>query len=429
MKKSVTQPRQDQDSKEEEVVSVQLPLPLVLSLADVKASFFDLCVDAGRQVLTVMMENDRSALCGPKWKPNPQREAGRGGSSHSQVTLGGRRIELPRLRARSMDGRELELPTFRFANSRDPLDEYTRATIAVGVSTRHYRRTLDALPVHVRERAVAKSSVSRRFVALSSKLLADWLNRPIADLDIRVVMIDGVIFRGHCVLIALGVTAQGAKHVLGVREGSTENATVAQALLSDLIGRGLPDNGALLFVIDGGKGIRKAIDQTFGRLARVQRCQVHKMRNVSEHLPDSARPGTLRAMRDAYDCTDAALAQRQLERLARSLDRTHPGAAASLREGLVETLTLQQMKVTGALYKTLRSTNPIENLNGSLGRFTRNVKRWNGGEMLLRWSAAALHDAQQRFRLLRGCKQMPSLVAALRKHEVTVKVDTKTKVA
>lgn len=427
MKKPATHPFRHQDSKE--VVNVQLPLPLMLSLIDVKKSFFELCVEAGREVLTVMMENDRVALCGPKWIPNPQRRAGRVGSSHSEVTLGGRRISLPRLRARSVDGNELELPSFRFASSRDPLDEYTRAAIAVGVTTRHYRRTLDPLPKHVRERAVGRSSVSRRFVTMSSKLVGEWISRPIGDLDIRVVMIDGVIFRKHCVLIALGITAQGDKHVLGVREGSTENATVAQSLLSDLIGRGLPDDRALLFVIDGGKGIRKAIDHTFGQLARVQRCQVHKMRNVSEHLPDSARPGTLRAMRDAYNCATADLAQRQLERLARSLEREHPGAAASLREGLTETLTLQQMKITGALYRTLRSTNPIENLNGSLGRFTRNVKRWNGGAMLLRWSAAALHDAQKQFRVVRGFKQMPSLIAALRRHEAALKVDAKTKVA
>lgn len=413
----------------EQVVSIQLPLPLVMSLCDVEKSFFDLCVAAGRQVLTVMMENDRTALCGPKWMPDSKRKAGRAGSVRSEVTLGGRRIPVQRLRARSVCREELVLPSFAFAASRDPLNHRTLEAIAAGVSTRKYHRTLDPLPSVETQRAVAKSSVSRRFVALSSKLLTEWIERPLHDLDLRVVMIDGILFRNHCILIALGITAQGVKRVLGVREGSTENTAVAKALLSDLIDRGLPDDRALLFAIDGGKGIRKAIEQIFGKLALIQRCQVHKARNVKEHLPDSLRPGAQRALDDAYNTADAELAQRQLERLARSLERDHPGAAASLREGLPETLTLQRLGVTGALYKTLRTTNPIENLNGSVGHFTKNVKRWKDGSMLVRWIVAAVHEAESHFRALRGYKDMPILVAALKRHEATVKVDIKKRVA
>jgi putative transposase len=232
-----------------------------------------------------------------------------------------------------------------------------------------------------------------------------------------VVLIDGIVFHEHCILIALGIAADGTKHVLGLREGSTENATVANALLGDLISRGLPSDRALLFVIDGGKGIHRAIRDTFGDLALVHRCHVHKKRNVRRHLPERLQGSIVRVMNDAYARTSAPLAKRQLERLARSLDRTHPGAAASLREGLDETLTLQRLGIRGSLYRTLATTNPVENLNGSVSRFTRNVKRWRDGAMVVRWVATGVRGAEHRFRRVRGFRDMPRLVAALRKHQ------------
>ncbi len=177
-------------------------------------------------------------------------------------------------------------------------------------------------------------------------------------LDLGVVIFDGIFLADHCILIALGVASDGAKHVLGLHEGSIENSTVAKALLSGLVDRGLRPSGRSLFVIDGGKGIRKAIGELFGAAAVVQRCQVHKRRNVLEHLPESMRPSVRRAMQQAYDTPDEDLARRQLERLARSLEREHPGAAGSLREGLEETLTLQRLGISDSLYRTLRSTNP-----------------------------------------------------------------------
>jgi transposase-like protein len=329
------------------------------------------------------------------------------------VTLGGRRIAMRRLRARSMNGQELRLPSFGFASSRDPLDHRTLEAIAVGVSTRKYHRSLDTLPSEESERSVCRSSVSRRFVALSSGLLARWMSRPLDRLDIRVVMVDGIFLRDHCILITLGVASDGAKHVLGLREGSTENATVAKAMLSELIDRGLCAERSLLFVIDGGKGLRKAIGELFGAAAVVQRCQVHKRRNVVEHLPESMQPSVRRAMQQAYDTPDADLARRQLERLARSLERQHPGAAGSLREGLDEALTLQRLGITDSLYRTLRSTNAIENLNGSVMHFARNVRRWRDASMMLRWIGTGLHEAQKQFRRLKGFRDMKRLVAAL----------------
>lgn len=429
MGKSFTRGAARRCGEERDVVEVQIPLGLLASLEDVREGFFSLCVKAGRQVLTAMMEQDREALCGPKWKPDPERRALRAGTTRSEVTLGGRRIEMRKLRARSTNGSELTLPSFGFAASRDPLDHRTVEAIAVGVSTRKYRRSLDTLPAGERERSVGRSSVSRRFVALSSRMLEQWMSRSLGRLDIRVVMIDGLYLRDHCILIALGVASDGAKHVLGLHEGSTENAAVARAMLSDLIDRGLAVDRPILFVIDGSKGLRKAISELFGSATAVQRCQVHKRRNVLDHLPESMQPSVRRAMQQAYDASDVDLARRQLDRLARSLEREHPGAAASLREGLEETLTLQRLGVTGGLYRVLRSTNPIENLNGTVVHFARNVRRWKDASMMLRWVATGLHEAEKQFRRLKGFRDMKHLVIALDRRNDHDGVELKKKVA
>ena len=260
---------------------------------------------------------------------------------------------------------------------------------------------------------MSKSATSRRFVALSAEQLAQWLARSIVELDLPVVMVDGIHFRERVVLVALGIDAQGNKHVLGLREGSTESTRVVRSLLSDLVERGLDADRPRLWVIDGGKALRRAIVDCFGTTALVQRCQEHKRRNVIEHLPKQMHASVGRALRDAWRSTNADLAKKQLQRLATSIQAQHPGAAASLREGLEETLTVQSLGITGALYRTLRTTNPIENLNGAIAHYTRNVKRWRDGQMTLRWLASALDDVKDRFRKLRGHRDMKSLIQAL----------------
>ena len=424
MKRSRTR-RSAGEAPSSSMATVQVPLPLVSVLADAKTAFFGLCLTAGQHVFHAMMENDREQVCGPKHLPNPHRQAYRGGSAPSEVVLGGRRIVLPRLRARRVTGEELALPSFTYASAQDPLDAHTLEAIAVGVSTRQYARTLDPLPAPVPERAVSKSAVSRRFVALTTAQLTTWLATPLDGLDIRIVLIDGLHFRDHVILLAVGVDAQGTKHVLTLREGSTENAAVCKALLADVRQRGLDLDRPILFIIDGGTGLRKAIRETCGPLGVVQRCQVHKTRNVLEHLPDTARPRIRRALADAYALADAALAKRRLTQLAAGLDRAHPGAAASLREGLDETLTLQGFGVTGTLYRTLRSTNAIENLNGLVGHFIRNVRRWRDGHMLVRWIAAGLHESGRSFRRIRGHADLPTLLRALDRRAL----DTRKEVA
>jgi transposase-like protein len=392
---------------------VQLSLNVEGVLRDVQHAFYGLCVNAGKQVLAAMMEADRQALCGPRNVPNAQRRAVRGGSTRSSVVLGGQRIAITRPRARSLERGELTLPSFAWAADRDPLDMATMASMAAGVSTRRYAGTLDELPAPDEPGSVSKSAVSRRWVALTQAQLDEWLSCPLDKVDLPAVMIDGIHFHERVILVALGIDAKGNKHVLGLREGSTESTSVVRSLLSDLVDRGLDADRARLWVIDGGKALRRAIVECFGPLAHIQRCQEHKRRNVLEHLPKDLHASVGRSMRDAWDGANPALAKRQLQRLAASLHAKHPGAAASLREGLEDTLTVQALGIEGALYRTLRTTNPIENLNGSIAHFARNVKRWKDGQMTLRWVAGALSDASQRFRKLRGHCEMKTLLAAL----------------
>ena len=307
-------------------VTIQVPLPVLGVVNGVREAFHGLCIATGLQVLEAMMEADREVLCGPKGRHQVERPAWRGGSVDSQVTLGGRQVELPRLRVRSAEG-EVPLASFQWAAATDPLDERTLAAVAAGVSTRRYASTLDPVPSEVTERATSSSAVSRRFVALSSKRLQAFLDRPLGELDLRVVCIDGKVFRDHCMVLARGIDTQGRKHVLGLREGATETAAVTTGLLSDLVTRGLPTDRTLLFVIDGAAGLRRAITDVFGSRGVVQRCQVHKWRNVVGHLPERLHASVGKALRDAWDLDSADRAARVLERLAKSLEREHPGAA------------------------------------------------------------------------------------------------------
>jgi len=410
------------------VVPVSVP-PLAAVLADVKSAFFGLCVQAGKEVLAAMMEADRVQQCGPKGRPDTQRQALRGGHTPSWVTLGGRRVKIRRPRARELVGHELSLASFRWAAGADPLNETTLASIAAGVSTRRYAGTLDRLPETEAQRSISRSAVSRRFVALSAERLGQWLARPLGELDLPVILVDGIRFRDRVVLIALGIDTEGEKHVLGLREGSTENATVVRALIADLVDRGLDPERPRLWVIDGAKALRRAIRDLFGEAALVQRCQVHKLRNVLAHLPESMHASVGRGIKDAWASRDPVLGIRQLERLARSLEREHPGAANSLREGLPETLTVQRLGIDGALARTLRTTNPIENMNGAVAHHTRNVKRWRDGQMLLRWIGAALHEAQRGFRRVRGHRALAKLCAALERHRNAQVVTAERKVA
>ena len=397
--------------------TVEIPLPILGAFANIENSFFELCFDAGSQVLTAMMEQDREDLCGPRWKRDPDRSAGRAGATESEVTLGGRRVPIRRPRVRSKDGQEMELPSFAFAAKRDPLDGHAMNAVACGISTRKYARSLEPLSEEVDERSTSKSTVSRRYVAMTTKQMTKWLTTPLGDRHFPIVMIDGIHLGDHMVLIALGIDFEGKKQVLGLREGNTENSRVAKALLRDLVERGLDPERARLFVIDGAKALTSAIVKVFGSLGAIHRCQIHKERNILGHLPDRLQQSVKSVLRESWGLNDAKLAKRRLERLASSLESDHPGAAASVREGLDETLTLQRLGVTGTLYKKLRSTNAIENLNSGIATYSKNVKRWQGGSMVVRWVSAAVVEAGKKFRRVQGWRDIAKLVTALKELE------------
>lgn len=345
--------------------------------------------------------------------------------------MGGRCVQVRRPRARTLDGAEIHLPSWTAFAAEDPLDERAVNQMLVGVTTRRYARSLEPLAAPLPERGTSKSAVSRRFVAATQKQMDAWLGADLSQVDLAALMIDGIVIAEHVMLVALGIDSDGKKHVLGVREGATENAVACTALLTDLRDRGLRTDRAVLVVIDGGKALAKAVRNVFGARAVVQRCQAHKVRNVVEQLPDELRPSVRQAMRDAYAANDADRARTMLLNLARRLRDEHPGAAASLDEGLDETLSVKRLKLPRKLERQLSTTNAIENLMGSVRELARRVKRWRGGAMIQRWTVTAVSDAAHRFRRITGAREgMTALMRALTQHEnATAPVATKAKAA
>jgi len=409
MKKSAKE-----DAVRQEPTTAQLVLP---TIEELHHEVFGVVVHAGLRVLAAMLEADRTRLCGPRYEHDAARTMVRAGHVPGELAMGGRRVSVRRPRVRTVAGEEVPLPTWSHLASMDPLTDRAVEQMLIGVATRKYARSLENVPEQVRTRGASKSAVSRRFVEATGADLDRVLASPLGDLDLAAVMIDGLHVDEHVVLVALGITTDATKHVLGLHEGATENAVSCTALLSNLRDRGMRTDRSMLFVLDGSKALHRAVRYVLGDHAIVQRCQVHKRRNVEEHLPEAMRAQVGKTIAAAYNSESHAHAKKLLTGLARQLEKKHPGAAASLREGLDETLTVTRLGLRGALLRTLRTTNAIENLNGSVRARTDNVRRWRGGHMVLRWVAAALGEAAKGFRRLRGQGDMPTLMAALRAHD------------
>ena len=388
-------------------------LPLVDLLVDTRTELFELAMRSGLKVFTAMLEEDRTAVCGPRYAHEPDRPASRAGTVRSEVVLGGRKVAIQRPRVRTADG-EVALPTFQTMARRDPLDRRVVEQMLVGVATRQYARSLEPITAEIESRGTSKSAVSRRFVAKTRAQLETWQAAPLDGLDLVALLLDGVHVGEHCLIVALGVAADGEKHALGIWEGSTENAAVCQSLLSNLQSRGLRTDRSLLVLLDGSKALRKAVRETFGDAALVQRCQIHKLRNILDHLPERQRPWVKAILQRAYRSADVATATRLLRDMAKRLEVDHPSAAESVREGLDETLTIIALGLADSLRRSLSTTNAAESLISRTRHVKRNVKRWRGGQMVLRWVAAGVLEAVKGFRRLKGHKEMPKLVAALR---------------
>ena len=414
-------------------VSATTPmLPEAVSIAmaelagDVQEGLLAMAVGTGLQVMAALMNADVEASCGPKGKHDPGRSAVRHGTEAGSVTLGGRRVPVQRPRMRAADGSgELPVPAYELFSRTEVLGRMAMQRMLAGLSTRRYPAGLEPVGKRVEESAgsTSKSAVSRRFVAATETALGELLAAPLGELDLVALLIDGVHFGEHLCVVALGIGIDGVKHPLGLVEGSTENTSVVTDLLTGLRDRGLDTTRPIFVGIDGGKALRAAVVKVFDHPV-IGRCQLHKLRNVADKLPEHLATTVTKRMRAAYHAQSAILAEAQLEALAKELQRTHPGAAASLREGLTETLTVLRLGVPPTLARTLRSTNCIESMISIARNHSTNVKNWQNGNMALRWCAAGMIEARAQFRRVNGHLHLPALRIALNEHIAAQTVGT-----
>lgn len=416
--------------------AVEALLPMMAGLVAAKEDLLGFMQVMGHEAVESLFAAEVESLVGPAKKHQADRRRYRWGRASTELTLGGRRVTLrrPRVRERGDEGagrggREIALGSVLQFQSKDPLPERALEQMLLGISARKYERSLGPVPEEWKPHGASKSAASRHVVAQTRKKVADLLQRRLDDVGVVALMVDGVEIAKHRVVVALGITPKGDKVPLGLEVGSTENAALCASLLQGLLDRGLRVDGRVLCVIDGGKGLRRAIEDVLGDMAVVQRCQAHKRRNVRRLVPERCHAYVKRAMNDAYAATTPDAARKQLKRLAEWLERDgHDAAAASLREGLEETLTVHKLGLSDSLRAFFATTNAIENLIGTVREVTGNVKRWRKGDMVKRWAGIGLVQAHKRFRRIRGHRGMPTLVNALRP-EATTSVDREQSVA
>jgi putative transposase len=378
-----------------------------------------LSVGVGLGVVHELMELEVEEVVGPKSRHDRDRVAVRHGHEDGSMTLGGRRVAVRRPRMRTADDeREVPVQTYEYFADRDPLTRAVMDRMLAGVSTRKFAQVGEPVGTDVERTssATSKTTASEMFIERTRTALGDLMSRRLDDVRLAVMMLDGLEIADRTHVVALGITTEGVKIPLGLWEGSTENATLARALLADLVDRGLDPEQAILFVIDGGKALRRAITDVFGEHALVHRCHRHKERNVCDLLPERDRDTVRARIRAAWSLTEPELARQRLDLLASELDRTWPDAAGSLREGMHDTLTLMRLGITGQLAKTLCSTNPCESMIEIVRHTQRNVKRWHDGDMRKRWTAAGMLVAEQQFRRIIGYRHLATLVIAVERH-------------
>lgn len=410
-----------------------LPEEVRLAFADVagaaREGLLAMSVAAGMAVMQAMFEAEITATAGPRGRHDPNRAAVRHGTGRGSVALGGRRVQVTRPRARTTDGHEVPLESYTHFAADDLLSTVVMERMLAGVATRRHARTAEPVGAQVtaEARSTSKSAVSRRFVRQTETALAELLAREVGALDVKVLMLDGEHLAERCCVVALAITADGTKVPVGLWDGDTENKTVVKALLSDLVARGLDATDGLLVVIDGAKALAAAVRDVFGVNAAVQRCTLHKRRNVADHLPDKEKAWVDAKLVKAFGHPDPDQGLRGATHLASLLDKAYPGAAASLREGLPEMFTVARLGIDSRLAKSLTTSNPIESMISIARTTNRNVTRWKDGHMVLRWTAAGMLNAERSFRRIKGYKQMPQLVSALHRHahpETTTDTET-----
>jgi len=397
-----------------------LPIEATVALADlagaVKEGLLGFCADVGLMVMYQVMEDEMARRIGPKHARLPGRTANWHGTTTGAVALGGRLLSVERPRGRTTDGHEMELDSWAVFSAKDLLDQLTAERVLAGVATRRHADVAEPLTSGIDDQArgTGRSSVSRRWKRATEAALAELMARDLSGLDVAVIMIDGLDVAGQCVVVALAILADGTKVPVGLWLGDTENKTVVTGLLADLVARGLSADGGLLAVLDGAKALTAGVKKVFGDQARIQRCTLHKRRNVKGYLPKELGSKIDWRLARAFADADPIKGYEAAKRIASELKADHPDAAASLLEGLEEMFTVRRLGVSGRLAATLTNTNCIESMISVARTTIGNVKTWKDGSMKKRWVAAGMLEAERNFRRVRGCKEMPTLVAALR---------------
>ena len=406
--KKTYQVRENKSNQKFEVIGnrkllVEMPLPMVEVWEELQAQVERLTGHAGLQIIGTILEEEVARRVGPPHRPGPASSCVRWGRQPGYVVFGGQRVSIPRPRVRTREGEEVALDSYARLQHDGRRQRAVREGIVAGLTTRNYHRAVESV---LDGYGIEKSSVSREFVQASAAQLQELCERKLGELDLVALLIDGIEIGKQVLVVALGIESSGKKHVLGLWQGATENTTVVKALLEDLVERGLKQDRRYLLVIDGAKALRAAIEKVFGERAEVQRCQIHKRRNVKDHLPENCQKDYDRRIRNAYAMTHYAEARAELEKIVRQLERINPSAAHSLEEGLEETLTVHRLGVGARLRRTLSSTNPIESCLSTVERVARNVKRWREGDQSLRWTATGLLEAEKRFNRIKGYREI-----------------------
>jgi transposase-like protein len=396
-------------------VLLELPLPVAGIIESLPEAIRDMAQEAGLLLMSAAMTAECEMVAGPKNTKNLLRTANWWGEELSPVYYDKQKVLIDRPRVRGKDNKEISLETFQAFRDPRGMRKSVMKNMVLGISSRNYEEAVEGF---VKGYGIKKTSVSRHFVKATAEQMREFFERDLSGLDLAAIFIDGIEFKKHLLVVALGLDKSGRKHILGLWQGATENATVCTQLLEDIVRRGLNTQKDYLFVLDGSKALRSAVAKMFGSDVTVQRCQLHKKRNVLDHLPKEHQNAIEARISAAYNMADYDTAKKSLELTVKYLEKLNPSAAASLKEGLEETLTVHRLRVTGLLRKTLQTTNPIESCFSVSRTITGRVKRWRGDDMVQRWAVASLIRAEKKFRRVRGYKDIPKLIAALQRKSI-----------
>lgn len=394
----------------EENPNIQMVLPLAEIVGLLQDGVGHLLREAGLSLMSLVMEEEVRHVAGERHEQHAARMAHRWGKEDGYCVVDGQKVPIQRTRLRNKQNREQRLGSYELFQRSGPLQKGVWDKMMRGLSTRNYGAVVKQFQ---QAYGIEKSAVSENFIEASREKVKQLMERPLGELRLCAILIDGTPFKDRQMIVALGIGCDGSKTVLGLREGATENATVVSTLLSDLIERGLDFSTPRLYILDGGKALHSAVRRHGGEAAWIQRCQVHKKRNVVDHLPDEYKSDVRRKMQNAYAMVDYDDAKRALERLHRELLEMNPSAARSLEEGMEETLTVHKLRVPEQLRRTLSSTNVIESAFSIVETVCRNVKRWRAGDQIERWVGSGLLVAERQFRRVIGYRQIPQLLSSL----------------